>query len=43
MTESLNSVSSTDTDLQVVSALDKMPTGGGTYLSFLGREGGGCG
>jgi len=43
MTEMLNSFSSTDTDLQVGFSLDRMPTGGGTYLSFIGRSVAGVG
>lgn len=39
----LNSVSSDDVDLQLTLALDKAPTGGGTYLSLAGRRVAGVG
>ena len=41
--ESLNAVTSTDTDTQVAVSLDKMPTGGGTYVYVLGRKVAGVG
>ena len=34
----LGSVSSTSTDLTLTAAYDKAQTGGGTYLSVLGRR-----
>ncbi|MCW2527231.1 MAG: hypothetical protein JWM76_2091 [Pseudonocardiales bacterium] len=33
----LNSVASTDTDVQVTVKLSKMPSGGGTYVNLVGR------
>ena len=34
----LNAVSSTDTDVRVTATTDKAPTGGGIYLSVIGRR-----
>lgn len=38
VTASLNDVSASDTDLRLAVALDKAATGGGTYLSVVGRK-----